>query len=344
VAQAIAKEIKIALSPLEEKLLSNAPVVNPEAYEAYLMGRFHLYQLTPDHYQVALEYYQKALEIDPDYSLAHAGVAQVWLHRGLWAGYHPLEAVKIAKASALKALDIDPNAAEGHQVLAMFYYSYEWQWKKAISEFETAIELSPNHPEPKLFYGDLLLSMNQPAEALSQIRAAVAMDPLNAFSYCILGWALYATRQYQEAVEELEKSLEMQSTLSLSLRCLWSIHHIQGQHPKSLEYAKLFYQAQGMPEVAHDLEVGNEKEGYYYALKYAADRLEEHSKQTFVPAMRIARLYAQAGQVDKAVELLEKSYDERFPSMISLNVDPDWDPLAKSKRFQDLLKKMNFPD
>jgi len=186
--------------------------------------------------------------------------------------------------------------------------------------------------------------MNEPSTALSQIRTAVAVDLLNAFSYSILGWGLYATRQYPEAIKELERSLEMEASISLSLRCLWSIYHSQGKELKSIKYAGLFYDTQGMPEVAADLEEGYKKEGYLFALNFAASRLEERSSQVFIPSMRIARLYAQAGQVEKAVELLEKSYNERFPSMFSLNVDPDWDPLKESERFQVLLGKMNFPD
>jgi len=344
VAQSIAAEIQIVLTPLEEALLSNAPVVNPEAYEAYLMGRFHLYQLTPDHYQKALEYYQRALDIDPNYGLAHAGISLVWIHRGQWAGYNPHEAAQIGKDYAFKALAIDSSLSEIHLALAHVYTSYEWDWDMAIAEYDKAIQLSPNDPEPRLFLGDLLLSMNKPSMALSQIRTAVAVDPLNAFSYSILGWGLYATRQYQEAIKELEKSMGMEVTIPLSLRCLWSIYHIQGKELKSIKYAGLFYDTQGMPEVAVDLEEGYKKEGYLFALNFAASRLEERSSQVFIPSMRIARLYAQAGQVEKAVELLEKSYNERFPSMFSLNVDPDWDPLKESERFQVLLGKMNFPD
>jgi len=149
VAQSIASEIEIAVSPQEAALLSNARVVNPEAYEAYLTGQFHLYQLTPDHYQKALEYYLRALDIDPDYSLAHVGISLVWGHRGMWAGYNPLEAAQTAKHYAFKALALDPNISEAHLALAHVYTNYEWKWKRAIAEFEKAIELSPNDPEPR---------------------------------------------------------------------------------------------------------------------------------------------------------------------------------------------------
>ena len=143
--------------------------------------------------------------------------------------------------------------------------------------------------------------------------------------------------------QEFNSSLELDSNNSLSLRCMWSIHSIKGDYDKAIDYASRFYRSQGNIDMALDLERLYESGDYLTALKNTADQSMDHRKVEYIPSMRIARLYTFCGEYDKAIDLQEEAYDERFPSMFSLNVDPNWDVLKVKPDFQELVKKMNLP-
>lgn len=342
VARAIAQEINVTLTPEEEARLADTRRVNPQAYEAYLKGRFYLYKLSPAHYETALQYFESALKLDSSYAPAYAGIADVWGHLDQWGGVLPREAHEKLEAALTNALALDSTLAHAYVVLGTENYCYEWDWDASEAALKKAIELNPNHAEARLFYGDFLLSMKRPEEAVAQMKRALELDPLNPFSHTMLGWALFATRQYDEAIVQLQKALEAEPSISLALRCLWSIYYLKGMQDEALETAKRFYRAQDREEVVEDLAQGYDVGGYEAAYRVAADRLADRARRAYVPAMRIARLYTFAGDSEAALDHLEKAYEERFASMFSLNVDPHWDRLRDHPRFQALLEKMEL--
>ncbi|MCH7515113.1 MAG: hypothetical protein IH947_14400, partial [Bacteroidetes bacterium] len=239
-------------------------------------------------------------------------------------------------------LELDDVLPMAHLAMALIFTSYDWNWESAVQEFENTIALNPNQSEPRLFYADLLVSLHQNDEALSHIEAALNVDPLNAFSHCLKGWVLFATRHYKEAIVALNISLEFGSNISLSHRCLWSIYHLTGNIDLAMKHAILFYRTQELEETADDLENNYKETGYIDAMRYAADRLAVRATRKYVSGMRIARLYTFSGDEELALIWLEKAHDEHYISFFSLNVDPHWESLHDQPRFLDLVDKMDL--
>ena len=165
IARAIANEIHVVLTPEETSRLAAARPINPEAYEACLKGWYYYHKISPGYLGTAYQYFQLSLEKDPNYALAYAGIANVWLTRGDWGVAPPHEAVPKAKAAVLRAIELDETLAEVHTILAFTKYSYEWDWSAAEREFQRAIELNPNFADVFLFYSHFLICMNRPEEA-----------------------------------------------------------------------------------------------------------------------------------------------------------------------------------
>lgn len=342
VAQAIVDEVSVLATPLELERLKAAPLVNADSYEDLLKGLYHLYKLNFEHYDIALEYFEKSIEKEPENAPALAGIALVWIHSGQWGGKDPKLSANLGRKYALMSLDIDPNLPMANMAMAHLYTSYEWKWDLAQEAFRKTISLNPNATEPRVFFADLLVSLHQQEEALAQIETAVQADPFNAITQCLKGWVLTATNQYSLAIEAMKTSMDLEANIPLSHRCLWTIYHLQGDYESAIRHAVLFYRNQNLHETASDLEMSYADSGYLPAMKYTADRLVERTKTKFVHSMRIARLYTFSGDKGKALDWLEKAHTERYVSLFSLNVDPHWKSLHKEPRFLDLVNKMNL--
>jgi TolB-like protein len=344
VARAIVREIKVAVTPEETRRLASARPVNPEAYEAYLKGRFHWYKLSREHFDTALEYFQLAREKDPHYALAYAGIAYVWLSRGDCGLIPPREAFPNAKAAALKAIELDDTLAEVHVILANCRFIYEWDWGGAETQFQRAIQLNPNYADAHFFYSDFLISMRRSEEALAEVERALELDPLNFFFQCFFGWHLVYLGRYDDAIAQLRKTISKEPNFPAAHLGLWGAFHRKGMYEEALAEAKKFFLLLGSSEVAETLARGCAGAGgYTCAMRLAAETLAARSKLAYVPAIRIARLYAHAGEKDRALGWLEKAYEEREPPLVHLRVGWDWHSLRDEPRFQDILRRLNFP-
>jgi Tfp pilus assembly protein PilF len=342
VAQAIAGEIQVALTPEETSRLAGARPINPEVYEAYLKGRFQLHKISPEHIETAREYFQLALEKDPNYALAHAGIAYVWITRGDWGVVPPREAIPKAKAAVLKALELDESLAEAHTLLAFTKYSYEWDWSAAEREFQRAISLNPNYSDVRLFYSHFLICMKRPEEAQAQMARALELDPLYSFSQGMFGMSLFYLHRYDDAIAELRKTLRMEPDYSLAHQFLWFALPQKRMFDEALAEAGKYFAVMGDNEVAEVL-AGHAKAGYAGAMRLAAETLAARAERSYVSAMDIAYLYGHAGEKDRALEWLERCYEERELDMVSLGVNSIWDSLHDDPRFQHLLRRMSLP-
>ncbi len=195
VARAIAREIKIALTPEEQTRLASARPVNPEAYETCLKGRFYWYKLTPQDLETALQYFELALEKDPNYALAYIGIADVWGARAFFGVVPPREAFPKDNAAGLRALELDDTLAEGHYGLGSIRSFYEWDWAAGEAEYQRAIELNPNFARVRIFYGHFLSSMRRPQEGMAQFERGLELDPLNSAFQAFSGWNLLYLRR-----------------------------------------------------------------------------------------------------------------------------------------------------
>jgi TolB-like protein/Tfp pilus assembly protein PilF len=342
VTRAIANEIRMKLNPQEQAHQTTPRSVNPEAYDAYLKGRSQWYKISRQGINDAERSFQLALEKDPNYALAYAGLADVWMMRAD-AGYAaPSETLPKAKAAALKALQLDDTLSEAYVSLANIEAGYERDWSAAGQHFRRAIELNPNSADAHFMYADYLISLKREGEWRAEAQQAMNLDPMNSFLRCFYGWHLVYLGRYDEAIDLLQKVAAAQpSSAHLGL---WGAYYRKHKEKEALEEAVKFYEA--LPDheaVVAALRTGYQQAGYRAGMKRAADILADRAQHSHVAGVRIARLYAHAGDADRALFWLEKAYEARETPLVHLGVAWDWDRLLPDPRFQDLVRRMNFP-
>ncbi len=345
IARSIVGEIQLTVTPEESRRVARARRVDSDAYEAYLKGRFHWYKLSREHFDIAFDYFQIALQKDPGYALAHAGVAYVWLSRGDCGMVPSREALARAKASATKALELDGSLAEVHELLAGVKLHSEWDWHGAEQAYQRAIQLDRNHADAHFFYSDLLFSMGRYAEAEAEAACALKLDPLNFLFQCFHGWHLVYLRRYDEAVAQLAKTLKTEPNYPAAHLGLWGAFYKKSEYADALREARIFFRLLGDQRVSDilTLEGDDAASGYASAMESAAQTLAAHAVHQHVPALRIARLYAHAGATEEALMWLERACEQHEAPMVHLQVAWDWDCLREHSRFQTLLRMVNLP-
>ena len=343
-ARAIASKMQVKLAPQEETRLASARQVNPEAYDAYLNGKFHWYKLTRSDLDSALEYFELALCKDPNYARAYAGVSEVWLGRQQ-QGFVPFsEAAPKAKAAATKALELDNTLSDVHHTLAVIKCNVDWDWEGSETEFRRAIELDPKYPNPRAYYSHLLHIMKRPKEAMEQIERALELDPLNALFQAMYAMDLMYARRYDDAIALLRNTLKTSPDDPVALATLRSAYHMKRMYNEALEIWKASYAAKGDHEAVEALARGFAEAGYHGALLRVAETFVARSRTTYVTPWQIGTLYTRAGKNKEALEWLEKAYEAHDPNSIYLSVDPIFDILRNEPRFQDILRRMKLPE
>jgi len=345
-ARAIADNTKVELTSDEKTRLASARKVDPKAYEAYLKGMSHWYKLTPPDLDAALQYFESALEKDPDYALALTGIALVWIGRNQFGSVQPSVAVPKAQEAALKALELDNTLAEVHFVLAALrtWHDGEWNWKAAEKSFLRAIELNPNYPDARVYYSSLLCYLDRPDEALAQAEKALELDPLNSLFMSIYGSVLLSLGRYDEATKQVRNALKTSPNDPVAHSILQEVYHIKGQYEEALAEAKATFSAWGLDPLVEVIEQGYEKDGYAGAMRSAAETLEAFSQEAFISPFFIAFVYAASGDKEKSLEWLEKGYEIKDPNMPYIKGHGIIDNLLHDDpRFQDLLRRMNLP-
>ena len=343
VAQAITREINIKVTEKEKKRFTSIRPVNPESYDAYLKGRFHWYKLSPQNVEKALEYFSLALEKDPQCALAYTGIAIVWMAKVYWGTTSSRESMPGAKSLVLQAIEMDDTLEEAHDVLARILYFYDWDWDNAEREFKHAIQLNPNKADVHLFYSSYLRSMGRRDEARSEAKLGLELDPLNSFAQCFYVGQLLYLQQYDEAILQLKKILILEPNSPFVHRYLWICYHQKEVYEEAIEAAKNYFSAMGKSEFADIIVRGYSNSNYEGAMMLLVKRLEEHMKVSYIQPVWIARLYAYARDKDRALDWLEKAYEERDFLMTNLNTSTDWEILHEEERFKKLIKQMNFP-
>jgi adenylate cyclase len=339
----IARAIELQLTPKEEAQLAHRRPVNAQAYEAYLKGRFHCYKVSREHYQIAREYFRVALEKDPNYALAYAGTAFTWLMLGDAGIVSASEALPKLRAAISRALDLDDTLAEAHEISANAKFLYDWDWKGAEKEYLRSMELNPNYADAHLFYADYLAVMRRDAEARAEMARALELDPLNSFVQCFHAWHCVYFGHYDDAIARLTTILSAEPAFSSARLGLWGAFYRKGMANEALEEARRFFAAVNDTDVERSLALGDGDEGYARAMHRAAETLANRASRTYVPAIRIARLYAHAADQDRAFEWLEKAFERRETPLIHLGIGWDWDRLRGDSHFDSLLGRMNLP-
>jgi eukaryotic-like serine/threonine-protein kinase len=340
--RAIASEIHAALTPEAEAVLASADQVNPEAYEAYLRGRFHLGRLTPTDLDLAMEYFQKALTLDSTYAPAQAGVANVWWYRGQMTLVPPREAAVQASAAARQALAMDSTLAEVQRAVAAIRTWPEGDWKGAGAAYRKAIESNLNDAGTRLAYAGLLYIVNRPGEARAQIERALELDPANTLTRAFSGYGLYLEHRYTESIEELEAMLRLEPDNAFVFSNLASAYFMNGDHDQGLAMVrKLFPNDLELDEA---LDRGYAEGGCRVALVRYAETLAGRPGAAEQLSFWLAYVYAWAGEGEQTLEWLEVLYQDRAPGLAhSLAVAPEFDFVRDDPRFRDLYRRMDFP-
>ncbi len=343
VTRAIVDQIELALTPEAEARLAGARPVNPEAYEAYLKGMFHRDKLSSADLETALQYFELALEKDPNYALAYVGIARVWGSRQQMGFVLPHEAGPRAKTAAQKAIELDSTLAEAHHTLASIKVWSDWDWEGGETAFRRAIQLKPNYPAARAIYSHLLMILGRPDEAMAQIERALELDPLNGLFQGFYGMDLLMARRYDEALAQFQNTLKTAPNNPMLRTGLRDALYALGRYDEALTEVKTRFAAAGERELAEALERGYAEGGYREAMRRAAETRAARSDTTFVPPLGLASLFAHAGETERVLEWLEKAYQERDPNLPYIGVIPLFDIVRDDPRFQDLLLRMNLP-
>ncbi len=343
VASAIARQIELKLTPQQQARLAGGRPTNPEAHDAYLKGRY-FFNRGPDTLQKAAEYFQEAINKDPDYAPAYAGLADAYA----WNVGHmllpPRELYGNAKAAAVKALELDPTLAEAHASLAFVNDLYGWDWDGALQEYQRAIALNPNYANAHAWYAGHLAVRGRFQEAEAEVKRAEELDPLNLFIKIQVGWIYLWEGQFDRAMAQWQKVVELDESFSMAHYNLGMGYAAKGKYPEaiaayrkalSLEDHAYYW---GLLGHAHAM-AGQEAE----ARKILA-KLKQRAKREYISAGGMAMVYLALGEKEQGLNLLEKGYRDRDPGLANLTLEPFWwKPLHNEPRFQALLRRMNFP-
>ena len=347
IASEITNTLQLKLSGAEETKVSKHYTENDEAYQLYLKGRYYWNKRTEEGATKAIEYYTEAISKDPAYALAYTGLADAYCSLGFSfdvGSLPPSEAMSKAKAAALRAVELDNSLSEAHTSLAMINLLFDWDWTRAEQEFKRALELDPNNANAHHWYSHLLLPMGRVDESLAESNRALQSAPLDLIMNVHLGWHYLYTRQYQLAIDQFNKSLEMDPNYAVARRYLGLTYEQTGQHQEALKalqtaLASVKQNSAIEAEVAHALAISNNK----VEAQRILDRLVTLSKKRFVSSYDIAHIYVALGDHDKAFLSLEKALNERDDLLVYLKADPRMDPLHSDPRFSKLVQKIGLP-
>jgi eukaryotic-like serine/threonine-protein kinase len=347
IATAISGNLQVRLTSEEKTRLAKS-ATNPEAYQFYLKGRYLANQATAENLKKSMEYFQQAIDKDPGYAMAYVGLADSNNILGGGLNYQsPTETLPKAKASAMKALELDDTLGEAHAALAYAEWFYDWDWPSAEREFKRAIELNPNSAISHQSYAECLLTRSRFDESIAQTKQAQELDPLSPIADN-LGHVYWTMRRYDEAISRYQKTLDLYPDYAWVRAQLAWAYALKGMYPQALaEYGKI---ADRDKAVAAETQLVADGLGWVYAISgRRADALKivqgftDLSSHTYVDFYQLATIYAGLGEKDQAFRMLEKGYEQRSASMPYLTVDPFWDGIRSDPRYADLLHRMGLP-
>ncbi|HYC30812.1 MAG TPA: tetratricopeptide repeat protein, partial [Gemmatimonadales bacterium] len=324
----------------ERSRLMSRPTSNHEAYVLYLKGRYHWNKRSEDDIQAALDYYQQAVDIDPGYARAWAGIGDAWIFRGWYGLLAPRETFPRAKAAVLKALEFDSTLAEAHASLGHIHLEYDHDWDAAEREYRRAIRLDPSYPTAHHWYGGFLSAMGRHREALREAETARQLDPLSLIIQTWVGLRYYFDRRYDDAIAEYRKAIELDRDFAPAH---W---HLAWAYGQSGQLDRGVSEAERAVEIAGNNLLYVASLGHAYAragrteeARATLARLARAAADRHVPAYDVGLIYVALGEEEAGLQWLERAYDEQSPWVGYMKVDPRLDPVRTLPRFARLLGK-----
>jgi tetratricopeptide (TPR) repeat protein len=345
VARQIAAQTRLSLSSAAAARLGRATTVHPDAYQAYLRGRFFLHQRTGEAIEKAREQFALAIAIEPSYAQAHAGLADAYELLASYGNSVPRETFQRGIDAAQRALELDPELAEPYASLGTIHKSYTWNWADAERAYRRAVELNPSSAEAHKGYGELLSFLGRHDDAIAHLTRAVELDPVSLLMHANLGVVYWRARRYDEAQRQMAETLDMDPNYMLGHLNVGLIHAARGAYDDA---AAAFRRASSYsPRFGDPLGLL----GHVYAragkiteARAIGEELGRLSSGTYVSAYIRALYHLGFDERTLALSELERAYDERSWLVAMVKVDPLLDPLRSEPRFQALVQRLQFPD
>jgi len=345
IAQSIAREIQIKLTPQERAQLSESRTVDPDAYEAYLKGRYYWNKRSGDGLRKGAECFRLAIEKDPNYAAAYAGLADCASSAGWFGFLSPEEAFAKGRTIARKALQMDRSLGEAHASLGWALTHYDYDFVASEREYERSIELNPRYATAHQWFGLLLAPLGRFDEAFTEFKRAARLDPLSPIIHASLSWAYYCARLYDKAIEQAKSTIDLDAVFPPPWYVLGVASMLKGDFES------------GITAFQRGVEVSSGASAYVSGLGWAFARagrrdeaqtildqlLRESGAGKYVMAVQFALIYSELQDQDQALHWLEKGYEERSAWMVNLKNDARYDGLRADPRFQELVRRMRFP-
>ena len=345
ISRNISEKLRLNLSGAEESLLARRQTESGEAYQEYLKGQFWLNKRNEEGFRRAIEFFNHAVENDPSYALAYAGLADCYALLGTYALLEPKEGFPKAKAAAMKALSLDQQLAEAHTSLANILTSYDWDFANAENEFKKAIALNPNYATAHQWYAEHLQVIGRSNEAMAEIKRAQELDPLSLIISAVAGRIYYCDRKYDQAIDQLNKTLQIDRHFGPASAFLSQAYLKKGLNEQAILTAEeLVKSAPGVSVYLTMLGNAYAISGKKNEAQNMLSRLKELSSGHYVQPSYIAMLYAGLGDRDQAFEWLEKAFTIRDDRLVFVMTDPLMDSISGDSRFQDLARRIGLPE
>ena len=344
ISSEISGKLRLQLSRAEKKQLTKRHTENVEAYQLYLKGRHHWNRWTEEGFYKAIEYFQQAVESDPTYAMAYSGLADCYVLLG-WNSYlPPKQAFAKGKAAAKAALALDAGLAEAHTPLAALLWLDDWEWDRALHEFQRSLELSPTYPTANHWYAECAMTMGRHQEAMARIKKSQDLDPLSLIISVAVGWAHYFARQYDEGIAQLRQTVDLDPNYPVTYWILGVLLRKTGRYELAItEGEKGVKLSGGSPlmraALAHTLGAAGRNTEALQIL----DELKKLAQEKYIAPYFFAGIYLGLGEKERAMECLQKCYEEHSHWLIYLHLDPGMDDLRENPGFQDLLQRVGLP-
>jgi DNA-binding winged helix-turn-helix (wHTH) protein/TolB-like protein/Flp pilus assembly protein TadD len=345
ISERVAGALAVTLTDQEKEQLTKPYTNNAKAYDFYLIGRYHLNQVREDAFLKSLDYFQQAVEKDPSFALAYAGLAQSYNLLGVFNALRANEAFPKARSAALMALKLDNWLAPAHTALAMVKHAYDWDWPGAEQEFRRAIEINPSDSEAHHAYGYFLAFMSRFDEAVAEMKRAQELEPVSPGRITGLAQALLYARRYDEAITECRKALEMDPNF---LHAHWTLglsYIYKGMYEQALRALEKSVPPTGdclCPDEQSAIGLAYALSGQRGQARKVIDELKRQSERRYLPPAAMAAIYGALGEKDQAFRWLDRAYDQRDNILVLLRVEPMFDPLRSDPRFADLLRRVGL--
>ncbi len=342
-ARAIARGIRVRLTPQEHARLANARILSPEVYQAYLKGRYHWNRRTEEALKKAVSCFEHAIALDASYAPAYAGLADSYGLLAYYSHLSPDEAFPRAKAAIQHALEIDDGAAEAHTSLGYITQMYEWNWSEAEREFKRAVELNPSYATGHHWHATYRMMVGQFGEAIEEIRRAQELDPLSLIINTTVGSILYCARQYDGTIEQCRKTIELDDNFPAPHSYLGRAYLKQSRPDEAIaEFQKALQLSGRSPRFIEELAYAHGVAGNRQKASELLNELNALSERRYVSPYYLSLVHLGMGDTGKAFDYLGQAIKGRSAELVWMKVDPRLDPLRKDARFTEMLHQIGL--